>query len=77
MNGSDKFRPSVDHIIPRALGGTHDPENLQLTHLVCNLIKHDRIGIPQHYFARRYSRELRHIARAAQRIRLAKHLKAA
>lgn len=31
--------PSVDHIMPRALGGTDDPANLQLAHLTCNVKK--------------------------------------
>lgn len=35
--------PSVDHITPRSKGGTHDPKNLQLAHLVCNMRKSDRI----------------------------------
>lgn len=35
--------PSVDHIMPRARGGTHDPENLQLAHLRCNMAKSDRL----------------------------------
>lgn len=35
--------PSVDHIIPRASGGTNDPNNLQLAHLLCNHIKSDRV----------------------------------
>lgn len=35
---------SVDHIIPRARGGTHDPENLQLAHLYCNQVKSDRVA---------------------------------
>ena len=34
---------SVDHIIPVALGGTHDEENLQLSHLTCNLKKQARM----------------------------------
>jgi hypothetical protein len=33
---------SVDHIIPRARGGTNDPSNLQLAHLLCNHRKSDR-----------------------------------
>lgn len=37
--------PSVDHILPRALGGTHDPENLQLAHLYCNQAKSDRVEL--------------------------------
>lgn len=36
--------PSVDHVIPRALGGTHEPENLQLAHLRCNQLKGDLRG---------------------------------
>jgi 5-methylcytosine-specific restriction endonuclease McrA len=35
--------PSVDHRIPRAHGGTNDPTNLQLAHLVCNVLKHDSL----------------------------------
>jgi len=31
--------PTVDHIIPWAKGGTHDPENLQLAHYTCNCRK--------------------------------------
>lgn len=38
------FRASVDHVLPFARGGTHDPENLQLAHLWCNLVKQDRVG---------------------------------
>ena len=34
-----KWRPSFDHIIPRAAGGPDDEENLQLAHAVCNKIK--------------------------------------
>lgn len=39
----EKMRASVDHILPRAHGGTNDPENLQLTHLWCNQVKSDRL----------------------------------
>jgi 5-methylcytosine-specific restriction endonuclease McrA len=35
--------PSVDHIVPRSLGGSHDAENLQLAHLSCNMAKSDRV----------------------------------
>lgn len=38
----DPMRPSVDHIIPRAWGGSDAAENNQLTHLRCNQIKSDR-----------------------------------
>lgn len=36
---------SVDHILPRALGGTHDAANLQLAHLYCNMRKSDRVVV--------------------------------
>lgn len=35
--------PSVDHHIPRARGGTNDPKNLRLAHLICNVIKGDSL----------------------------------
>lgn len=38
------FCPSVDHIFPRALGGSHEPDNLQLAHLWCNQVKSDLRG---------------------------------
>lgn len=28
--------PSLDHIVPRSLGGSDDPSNLQLAHRICN-----------------------------------------
>ncbi|MAK61458.1 MAG: HNH endonuclease [Ponticaulis sp.] len=34
-----KQRPTFDHIIPRAKGGSDAPENLQLAHAICNKIK--------------------------------------
>lgn len=36
--------PSVDHVLPRSRGGSHDPENLQLAHLRCNMAKSDRVA---------------------------------
>lgn len=33
--------PSLDHIIPVTRGGSHSPENLQASHLSCNIIKND------------------------------------
>jgi 5-methylcytosine-specific restriction endonuclease McrA len=35
--------PSVDHVIPRARGGSNDPANLQLAHLRCNMLKSDHL----------------------------------
>lgn len=34
---------STDHVIPVSLGGTSDPENLALAHLVCNMRKGNRV----------------------------------
>ncbi|MBR8638598.1 HNH endonuclease [Streptomyces tuirus] len=33
---------TIDHVIPLALGGTHEPDNVQLAHAVCNSRKGDR-----------------------------------
>lgn len=38
----DPLCPSIDHIVPLSLGGTNAVENLQISHLVCNLRKRDR-----------------------------------
>lgn len=35
----DLFSLSIDHIIPRCKGGQNTDENLQSTHLICNLKK--------------------------------------
>jgi hypothetical protein len=35
----DPLSKSLDHIIPLALGGTHEASNLQWAHLVCNVRK--------------------------------------
>lgn len=39
----DPHSGSVDHILPVAHGGTHDLDNLQLAHLVCNMRKGSRV----------------------------------
>lgn len=39
----DSMRGSTDHVIPRARGGSDDPENQQLAHLICNQVKSDRV----------------------------------
>ena len=42
----DPYSPSVDHIIPIIKGGDPaNPDNLQLTHLVCNQVKGSRLTI--------------------------------
>lgn len=33
--------PTLDHIVPLALGGAHGPENLQAAHFICNSRKSD------------------------------------
>lgn len=38
----DRRAPSVDHIVPRALGGSDDRSNLQLAHRGCNSSKRHR-----------------------------------
>lgn len=38
----DALAPSIDHIVPRALGGTDDLANLQMAHFGCNQRKHLR-----------------------------------
>ena len=35
---------SLDHVVPVSRGGTSDPENLRITHLVCNLRRGDGVG---------------------------------
>jgi 5-methylcytosine-specific restriction endonuclease McrA len=32
--------PTIDHVMPRALGGAHEFDNVQTAHLRCNVIKH-------------------------------------
>lgn len=41
---SGPMRPSVDHILPRSLGGNDEPANLQLLHLRCNIRKSNRVS---------------------------------
>jgi 5-methylcytosine-specific restriction endonuclease McrA len=36
---NDDFAPSLDHIKPRSLGGTHDAENLRTAHRICNSVR--------------------------------------
>lgn len=35
---------SLDHITPVSLGGCHSPENVQCSHLTCNVRKGNRVG---------------------------------
>lgn len=36
--------PTIDHVIPLARGGTHEPANVKTAHFLCNSIKSDRGG---------------------------------
>lgn len=40
----DLMRASVDHILPRSRGGTDDLDNLQLSHLICNIRKNNKVA---------------------------------
>ncbi len=43
VRGRIPLAPSVDHIAPLSRGGLNVPENLQLSHLICNVRKNDRV----------------------------------
>lgn len=36
---SHPMSASLDHMIPLSLGGTHEPKNVQLAHMICNSLK--------------------------------------
>jgi 5-methylcytosine-specific restriction endonuclease McrA len=38
----DLMSPSLDHIVPLSKGGGHVRSNVQLAHLLCNIIKHNK-----------------------------------
>lgn len=38
---------SIDHTIPRSLGGTDDPANLTAAHLICNVKKNNGVLVPE------------------------------
>lgn len=42
----DPLSPSLDHILPLSKGGKHEPKNVQLAHLRCNLRK-SNTGVDQ------------------------------
>lgn len=43
----DPMAPSLDHVVPVAEGGDHEPANLRLTHLHCNVSRRDKGGNEQ------------------------------
>lgn len=40
--------PTVDHLVPLAAGGTHEPTNCRTAHFLCNVIKQNQGGGEQH-----------------------------
>ena len=36
--------PNIDHVFPYSLGGSHDLENLQLSHMRCNQVKQNKVS---------------------------------
>lgn len=40
----DLMSASLDHIVPLAKGGTHEPDNCQLAHFLCNSRKSDHVA---------------------------------
>lgn len=40
-----RLAPTIDHVIPLAKGGTHEPANVQAAHFYCNSLKGDRVHI--------------------------------
>jgi 5-methylcytosine-specific restriction endonuclease McrA len=36
---NDNLAPSLDHLVPKSLGGSHEPENLKTSHRICNSLK--------------------------------------
>jgi len=49
--------PSLDHIVPLAVGGPHIYENVQCAHLGCNLIKNDGRKVRPRLITRPHSPE--------------------
>lgn len=43
----DNFSPTIDHVIPQSQGGTDDPSNLRLAHMICNSLRQDYGGNEQ------------------------------
>lgn len=45
LHGTNAIAPSLDHIVPISLGGTHTRDNLQLAHFGCNSRKGNRVTV--------------------------------
>jgi 5-methylcytosine-specific restriction endonuclease McrA len=42
---NDSRAPTIDHIVPLSLGGTHEPRNVQCAHRECNTLKNARLDL--------------------------------
>lgn len=40
-NNPPHFYPTVDHVMPLAMGGDHSYSNVQAAHWICNVLKND------------------------------------
>lgn len=47
LSWPDPMSPSLDHVVPLSLGGSHTPENVRLAHVRCNSAKGNRGGEEQ------------------------------
>lgn len=45
LSHPDPRSASIDHVIPLAHGGAHTYENCQAAHLICNILKSDRLEV--------------------------------
>ena len=45
LNGSHAMGPTLDHILPRSLGGSDDMENLRLLHRRCNVARSNSLDL--------------------------------
>lgn len=44
----DPRDPTLDHIVPRSRGGTHEASNLRTACFLCNALRGDRVGVVTH-----------------------------
>lgn len=47
LDGNARMGPTLDHVVPLALGGEHSYANTQLAHRRCNLAKGAKLGDQQ------------------------------
>ncbi len=44
--GAPMDEPTIEHLIPRSMGGTHRMSNLRLAHRECNMLRGADLGPP-------------------------------